>query len=81
MKKFEYRDEYQDLMDKTWHKMFVNLGEEGQELVSITPFRWQTDKSGFNVIEEYCYGLFLGLGMAGYNSTGKENHSSLFDFR
>ena len=55
MKKFRYRDEYRDPMNKTWQKEFLFMGEEGWELVSMSPFEWETDDSGLNFIKEYCY--------------------------
>ena len=55
MKKFEYEDEYQDPMNKTWHKMLKQRGLEGWELISMTPFEWETDESGYSRVKEYCY--------------------------
>jgi len=55
MKKFEYKDMYEDPMRSGWHKELEIMGEDGWELVSVTPFHWQTDKTGWNQIEEYCY--------------------------
>ena len=55
MKKFEYQDEYRDPMNETWQKELLYMGEEGWELVSVTPFEWQTDKTGWSHIKEYCY--------------------------
>ena len=55
MKKFKYQDEYNDPMDTTWQKELLSMGEEGWELVSVTPYQWQTDQTGWNVIEAYCY--------------------------
>jgi hypothetical protein len=54
-KKFEYQDEYQDPMNKTWHKVLEEKGLDGWELVSITPYQWETDKSGYSYVKEYCY--------------------------
>jgi len=55
MKKFKYQDEYNDPMDTTWQKELLSMGEEGWELVSVTPYQWKTDHLGWNVIETYCY--------------------------
>jgi len=55
MKKFEYQDEYQDPMNKTWHKILEEKGLDGWELISITPYEWETDESGHSYIKEYCY--------------------------
>ncbi len=42
MKKFEYQDEYRDPMSEDWQKELLYMGEKGWELVSVTPFHWQT---------------------------------------
>jgi len=55
MKKFEYEDEYQDPMNKTWHKILKNKGLDGWELISMTLFEWETDESGYSYVKEYCY--------------------------
>ena len=54
-KKFEYQDEYQDPMNKTWHIVLKEKGLDGWELVSITPYQWEADKSGYSYVKEYCY--------------------------
>ena len=48
MKKFEYKDMYEDPMRSGWHKELEIMGEDGWELVSVAPFHWQTDKTGWN---------------------------------
>ena len=55
MKKFEYVDEYRDPMNKTWHKILEEKGLDGWELISMTPYEWETDESGHSYIKEYCY--------------------------
>lgn len=46
---------FEDPMSSTWHKELEVLGEEGWDLVSVTPHEWQTDEKGWNVINMYCY--------------------------
>ncbi len=55
MKKFEYEDEYRDPINTTWHKILEEKGLDGWELISMTPFEWETDESGYSRVKEYCY--------------------------
>ena len=54
MKKFEYNWMIEEPSNKTWMKEIVLLGEEGWELVSVTPFSWDTE-DGHSIVNECIY--------------------------
>ena len=40
--------------NETWKKEIVLLGEEGWELVSVTPFSWDTE-DGHSIVNDCIY--------------------------
>ena len=36
-------------------EILKNKGLDGWELISMTPFEWETDESGYSYVKEYCY--------------------------
>ena len=53
MKKFKYTWMIEKQSNKTWHKEIKLMGEEGWELVSVTPYTW--DNGDVSSVLEYIY--------------------------
>ena len=54
MKKFEYNWMIEEPSNKTWKKEIVLMGEEGWELVSVTPNSWR-EEGGHSIVNECIY--------------------------
>ena len=55
MKKFKYTWMIEKQSNKTWQKEIKLMGEEGWELVSVTPYTWETTDTGHSIPDEFLY--------------------------